>query len=85
MVLFTVASTETYLVLQVEMNKYYQVTLLQPKQFLIKILNSMSLTERNINMGVLTADLIGMLKGNFAKSDAFRYSEYNDYKTRKSA
>lgn len=85
MVLITVASTKTYLVLQVEMNKYYQVTLLQLQQFLIKILSSMSLTECNINMAVLAADLIGMLKGNFVRSDAFWYSEYNDYKTRKSA
>jgi hypothetical protein len=84
MVLITVASTETYLVLQVEMNKYYQVALLQLKQFLIKILNSMFLTECNTNMGVLAADSIGMLKGNFAQSDAFRCSEYNDYKTQKS-
>jgi hypothetical protein len=61
MALITAASTD--LVLQVEMNKYYQVTLLQPKQFLIKILNSMSLMECNTNIGVPAADLIGMLKG----------------------
>lgn len=73
------------MVLQVEMNKYYQVTLLQTKQFLIKILNGMSLMECNTNIGVPATDLIGMLKGYFAQSDAFRYSEYIDYNTRKSA
>jgi hypothetical protein len=36
-------------------------------------------------MGITAADLIGMLKGYFAQSDAFRYSEYNDYNTRISA
>jgi len=41
--------------------------------------------ECNTNMGVPAADLIGMLKGYFAQSDTFRYSEYNDYNTRKSA
>jgi hypothetical protein len=67
------------------MNKYYQVKLLQLKQFLIKILNNMSLIECNTNMGVPATDLIGMLKGYSAQSDAFRYSEYNDYSIRKSA
>jgi len=38
--------------------------------------------ECNTNMGVPIADLIGMLKGYSALSDAFRY---NDYNTRKSA
>jgi hypothetical protein len=36
-------------------------------------------------MGVPEADLIGVLKSYFVQSDAFRYSEYNDYNTRKSA
>lgn len=45
----------------------------------------MSLMECDTNMGVPAADLIGMLKGNFVQLDAFLYSEYNDYNTRKSA